>query len=288
MTSSAISASASASAPTSPEQPPFGRLLRQWRELRKHSQLALALEANVSQRHLSFLESGRAQPSREMALTLAEVLDIPWRERNLLLNAAGFAAVFPQRALQNDEMAVVREGLELTLKHHEPYPALVVNRQWDMLMSNTAAQRFLALLGPPDEVWQRVDPSGGRNVMRMSFHPQGMQPLLKNWERVAGLLLSRLQREAAADPTHQALQQLVADISQFPGVPADTTPQAWVQAMPPPIFPLEFDVGGNTLRVFTMVSTFGTALDITADELKVETFFPMDEFSREFFRTLAA
>lgn len=269
------------------EPPPFGSLLRQWRDVRKRSQLDLALEANVSQRHLSFLESGRAQPSREMVLQLAEVLGVPLRERNLLMSAAGFAPIFQQRALQNDEMKAVREALELMLQHHEPYPALVVNRQWDMVMSNGPAQRFTAMLGEPDALWRLVDPSGGRNVMRMTFHPQGMQPLLRNWAQVAPLLLSRLQREVAADPTHLALRQLLADVCQFPGVPETWHHQGWVLPMPPPIFPLEYDLGEHTLKVFSMVSTFGTALDITAEELRVETFFPADDFSRDFFRMLS-
>jgi transcriptional regulator with XRE-family HTH domain len=273
----------------SPREPiPFGQLLRQWRDLRKRSQLDLALEAKVSQRHLSFLESGRAKPSREMVLQLAEVLAVPLRERNLLMHVAGFAPVFQQRGLDDADMQSVREALDLTLKHHEPYPAVVVNRQWDMLMGNGPSDRFMALLGPPDEVWQRVDPSGARNVMRMTFHPQGMRPRLRNWAQVAALLLSRLQREVAADPTNQALRQLLADVcEEAPGVSEPWQNMAWLNPMPPPIFPLEYDLGAHTLKVFSMVSTFGTALDITADELRVETFFPADDFSRDFFRMLA-
>jgi transcriptional regulator with XRE-family HTH domain len=268
------------------QPPPFGALLKQWRDLRKRSQLDLALQANVSQRHLSFLESGRSQPSRDMVLQLAEALDVPLRERNLLMNAAGFAAFFQQRALQDDEMKAVREALDQTLKHHEPYPAVVVDRQWNMLMSNGPSQRFVALLGPPDDVWRRVDGSGLRNVMRMTFHPDGMQSRLKNWPEVASLLLSRLQREVAGDPSNQALRQLLTDVCGLPGVPAPGANSGWLRPMPPPIFPLEYDLGENTLKVFSMVSTFGTALDITADELRVETFFPADDFSRDFFRML--
>jgi transcriptional regulator with XRE-family HTH domain len=270
------------------ETPSFGQLLRQWRGLRKRAQLDVALEAGVSQRHLSFLESSRAQPSRDMVLQLAEVLGVPLRERNLWLHAAGFAPVFQQRGLQDEDMAAVREALNLTIKHHEPYPAMVVNRRWDMLMCNAPAERFVALLGPPDEVWQRVDESGARNVMRMTFHPQGMQPRLRNWPQVATLLLNRLHRELAADPTHEALRQLLADVSQFPGVSASWRNQDWLSGSPPPIFPLAYDLGEHTLKVFSMVSSFGTALDVTADDLRVETFFPADEFSRDFFLMLAA
>lgn len=269
------------------EAPAFGALLRQWRSVRKRSQLDLALDASVSQRHLSFLESGRAQPSREMVLQLAEALDVPLRERNLLMHAAGFAPFFQQRALQTDEMKPVREALGLMLQHHEPYPALVVDRGWNMVMCNGAADRFIAMLGQPDELWLRVDASGGRNVMRMTFHPDGMQSRLKNWLQVAKLLLTRLQREVAANPAHPALRELLADVCQLPSVPAEWRHQEWLTAMPPPIFPLEMDLGAHTLKVFSMMSTFGTALDITADELRVETFFPADDFSRDFFRMLA-
>jgi transcriptional regulator with XRE-family HTH domain len=264
----------------------FGQLLKQWRSLRKRSQLDVALEAGVSQRHLSFLESHRAQPSRDMVLLLAQALDVPLRERNRWLNAAGYAPAFKQRALHDDDMQGVREALALTIQHHDPFPAMVVNRQWDMLMCNAATDRFVALLGPTDEVWQRVDERGGRNVMRMAFHPQGMQPRLKNWPQVAGLLLNRLHREVAADPTHQALHQLLADVSQFASAPGPS--QDWLSGSPPPIFPMEYDLGAHTLKVFSMVSSFGTALDVTADELRIETFLPADEFSRNFFHMLAA
>lgn len=267
--------------------PPFARLLKSWRERRKCSQLELALDAGVSQRHLSFLESGRAQPSREMILQLAEVLGVPLRERNQLLHAAGFAPVFTQHTLDQDEMNAVRQALDMMLKHHEPFPALVVNREWNLVQANTAAQRFIGLLENPDDVWQRVDPGGGRNVMRMTFHHAGMQPLLRNWDQVATLLLSRLQREVAADPTHTALRQLFDDISAYPHVAPQWHNTPW-NATPPPILPLTLGMGDQELKIFSMISTFGTALDITAEELRVETFFPADEFSAQFFHLLAA
>ena len=271
---------------TGSDVPPFARMLRSWRELRKRSQLDLALDAGVSQRHLSFLESGRSRPSRDMILQLAEVLDIPLRERNLLLHAAGFAPLFPQRTLDDADMAAVRQALELTLQHHEPFPAIVVDRQWNLVLANNAAQRFIGLLGDAEQVWQRVDPDGSRNLMRLTFHPDGMQPLLQNWDQVATLLLSRLQREVAADPTHEALNQLFEDLCRLPGVPGQWRSHTWLDT-PPPILPLEINLGAQALKVFTMISTFGTALDITAEELRVETFFPADAFSTGFFRMLA-
>ena len=264
----------------------FGRLLRSWRERRKRSQLELSLEADVSQRHVSFLESGRAKPSREMILQLAEVLDIPLRDRNLLLNSAGFTAVYPARPLHSEEMSAVRQALELTLQHHNPYPAMVVDRAWNLLLQNTAAMRFINLLGDAEAKWQAVDPSGLRNVMRLTFSADGMQPLISNWPEVAGLLLSRLQREVAADPDHQQLSELYDELCQLPSIPERWRSDSILTA-PEPVLPLELQWNGATLRIFSMISTFGTALDITADELRVETFFPADDFSTQFFQSLA-
>lgn len=266
---------------------PFGSLLRTWRERRKRSQLDLALEAEVSQRHLSFLESGRAKPSREMILQLAEVLDIPLRERNLLLHSAGFAPAYEARPLDNDAMAAVKQALELTLQHHEPYPALVMDKGWNLLLQNTASGRFIGLLGDADSLWQKVDPSGQRNIMRLTFSPHGIQPLISNWPDVASMLLSRLQREVTADPGNQPLAQLLQELASLPSIPERWHNQPVLSA-PEPILPLEITVNGATLRIFSMISTFGTALDITADELRVETFFPADDFSAQFFSMLAA
>ncbi len=263
----------------------FSALLKAWRGARKLSQLDLALEAGVSQRHLSFLESGRAQPSRDMVLQLCDALDVPLRERNTLLEGAGFAALYRERRLDSAEMNAVRQALEISLKHHEPFPAIVVNLDWNLVLRNQPAEKFLGLLGPPEKVWARVDPSGEFNVMRMTLHPQGMQPLLRNWEQVVNLILSRLQREVAAAPASHKLRTLYKEVSAYPGVPARIS-TGW-QTPPPPILPLELGMGDISLKVFTMISTFGTAQDITAEELRLEYFYPADEFTTQFFRQLA-
>lgn len=268
-------------------------LLKGWRQLRRLSQLELALAAGVSQRHLSFVESGRARPSRELLLVLAETLDLPLRERNLLLHAGGFAPVFEQRGLSDDDMASVRRALELTLLHHEPYPAIVLDRQWNSLLRNRAAERLIALLGEPGEVWQRVDPGGHKNVLRLSFHPQGLRPLVRNWDQVAPHMLERLQREIVAAPMDQALHALHQELlamsglgkashksqksHQDRGAPAALTPTVNV----------ELGMGDVTLRLFSLLSTFGTAQDVTTDELRIETFFPADDFTAAFFQELA-
>lgn len=264
----------------------FGPLLRTWRERRKRSQLDLSLDAGVSQRHLSFLESGRAKPSREMILQLTEVLDVPLRDRNLLLQSAGFASAYEARPLDSKDMSAVRQALELTLKHHEPYPAVVMDKRWNILLQNNAADRFVSLLGKADQLWNDVDPSGKRNAMRLTFSPHGMQPLISNWPDAASMLLSRLQREVTADPGNHELAELLQELGNLPTIPERWQSQAVLSA-PEPILPLELNLNGATLRIFSMISTFGTALDITADELRVETFFPADDFSAQFFQMLA-
>lgn len=274
------------SLPADIEAPAVGALLKSWRGIRKRSQLDLALDAGVSQRHLSFIESGRAQPSRDMLLQLAEVLDIPLRERNQLLHAAGFAPLYQERSLDSLDMTAVKQALDMMLSHHEPFPALVVDRQWNLVLRNAAADRFIGLLGEQEQVWRQVDPSGQYNVMRMTFHPAGLQPFLQNWEQTATLLLSRLQREMLADPANPALSALFDELCALPAIPPHWRNRVWTTA-PPPFLPLEIGMGGVTLKVFTMISAFGTALDVTADELRVETFFPADAFTRQFFVALA-
>ncbi|MEK8087954.1 helix-turn-helix transcriptional regulator [Aquabacterium sp. A3] len=280
-------------APELPTVPPsraeasLPSLLKAWRQLRRLPQLELALAAGVSQRHLSFVESGRARPSRALLLDLAQALDLPLRERNLLLHAGGFAPVFEHRTLSDDDMASVRRALELTLKHHEPYPAIVLDRQWNTLLRNQAAERLMAVLGPPDEVWQRVDPSGRQNVLRLSFHPQGLRPLVRNWEQVAPHMLERLQREMVAAPMDEALRALHQDLVAMAGLGKASKPQGGAVAPLTPTVNVEMALGDLTLRVFSLLSTFGTAQDVTTDELRIETFFPADEVTATFFQSLA-
>lgn len=263
-------------------------LLKAWRQLRRLPQLELALSAGVSQRHLSFVESGRAKPSRELLLDLAEALELPLRERNLLLHAGGFAPVFEQRPLTDEDMAGVRRALELTLLHHEPYPAIVLDRQWNSLLRNRAAERLIAALGEPAQVWQRVDPSGHKNVLRLSFHPQGLRPLVRNWEQVAPHLLERLQREMVAAPMDEALQALHRDLVAMADLPKGRSARPHAAAALTPTLNIELDLGGATLRLFSLLSTFGTTQDVTTDELRIETFFPADDVTAAIFQGLAS
>ena len=264
---------------------PFSNMVKQWRKLRKCSQLDLALDAGVSQRHVSFLESGRARPSREMVLGLAEALEMPLRDRNQLLQAAGFAAIFEERSLDGEDMKAVQHAIEMILAHHEPYPAIVVDRNWSLKTGNLASMKFLSLMGDPEEAWARVDPSGNRNVYRMTFHPEGMRPLITNWDDIAKPLLMRLRREVNADPANESLADLLKEITSWCDV--DLVGASIDGAMPlAPVLPMEMGVGDLRLKTFSMISSIGTALDITAEEMKIESFFPADDATRDFFKQM--
>src|SRR5215472_3178789 len=174
-------------------------MLRDWRAVRHQSQLALALKADVSQRHLSFVESGRAKPSRELVLKIATALDLPLRVRNDLLAAAGYAAVYPERTLDAGAMRTAREALERILSHQEPYPAMVLDRSWNMVMRNAANERIVSRCVPAADL-AALSPGGQPNFMRLMFSPNGMRPRIRSWQTTAPYLMSRLRREAAAAP----------------------------------------------------------------------------------------
>jgi transcriptional regulator with XRE-family HTH domain len=253
-----------------------GLLLRDWRQRRRRSQLDLASEAEVSTRHLSFVETGRSKPSRELVLHLAEHLDVPLRERNTLLVAAGYAPVYAERPIDSDEMAPVRAAIDRILAGHEPFPAIVVDHRWDLVSANGAALAVLT---------DGVDPSlleGRQNALRISLHPNGMAPRIENLAEWSSHLLDRLRREVAvsADP---ALDQLIAELRSYPGVVDGPLPMDG----PAPLFvPLRLRVGDATLSLLSTVATFGTARDITASELSIESFFPADDATAEALRDL--
>jgi transcriptional regulator with XRE-family HTH domain len=236
----------------------LGSLLQYWRRARNLSQLALAHEANVSPRHVCFLETGRAKPSREMVLHLADALAVPLRERNALLLAAGFAPMFRESALDDREIAPVRLAIEAILKQQEPYPAVVMNRHWDILASNSAATRFLGML------LDGRKPEGAGNILRLMFHPEGLRSVVENWESVAQALVRRVHREA------------LAEVLSYPGVPPRwRTPD--LNAPLIPVLPVSFRRGDQRFHFFSAVTVLGTPQDITLQELRVECFFPLDD-----------
>jgi transcriptional regulator with XRE-family HTH domain len=268
------------------ELPIFGQLLRTTRCARRLSQLQLAVEADVSQRHLSFLESGRALPSREMVIQLARALELPLRERNRLLVSAGFAGVYPTRTLEMADMQPVRAALQLLLAHHEPYPAIVVDRAWNLFMANAAVPRVFGAIGDLDAMFLRVCGDRTPNVLAILLHPEGMQPYIRNFEEVAVPLLERTAREAVE---HPHVQQVLDEVLRYPTVPARWRSLDLHQgASPLPVLPTEFAIGDRSLRVFSMMTTFGTPLDVTTDELRVESFFPANAASEALLRELAA
>lgn len=254
------------------ERTTFGELLKGWRARRRLSQLELASEAAVSTRHLSFLETGRARPSREMVLHLAEQLDVPLRERNALLEAAGFSRAYDERPLDAPELAPAREALDLVLASHEPYPAIVVDRWWDLVAANSAIGLFIE--GMPDELL-----APPINVVRASTHPDGLAARIENFEEYAAHLVGRLRRqvELTADPR---LAALLTEVRGYPGVVED----AGLEPRGAALLPMKVrSADGTTLSFFSTIATFGTPTDVTLEELAIETFFPADQATRDAF-----
>jgi transcriptional regulator with XRE-family HTH domain len=259
----------------------FGALLASWRRKRRLSQLELSLASGVSQRHVSFLESGRSRPSRSMVLQLCETLDVPLRERNDWLTAGGFAPMFRARKLEDPQMAQVMAAVRMMLENHEPFPAVAVDRSWNIRVANDAFERLMRLLG--EDVWTRT---GGpeHNLMRLLFHPNGIRPWIANWNTVAPLLWRRAVREAEA-VGGEDMKALLAELGRHQD---DDTLRAAENVALVPLLPLVLEREGVRLSLFTVVATFGTAQDVTADELRIESFFPSDPETDALLRRLAA
>ncbi len=254
---------------TQPVATPLGTLLRQWRDTRGRSQLALSMDMGVSQRHISFVESGRSVPSRALLLGIANALDVPLRDRNALLLAAGYAPMYAEAAWDAAEMRVVHRALERMLRQHEPYPALVMDRHWNVLMTNEAAPKFF---GQFIALGKFPRP---RNLLRLMFDPKGLRPFVANWEAVAASLFQRIHREAVGGALDATMRALVDELLAMPGVESN-----WRGADVPsgsPVAPIEFTKGGATSRWFSMVSTVGTPQTVAAQELRAEFMFPVDE-----------
>ena len=263
--------------------PTLGRMLREWRAVRHQSQLALALKAGVSQRHLSFVESGRAKPSRELVLKVAAALDVPLRARNDLLAAAGFAAVYPERQLDATAMRGARDALWRILAHQEPYPAMVLDRSWNMVMRNAANERIVTRCVDPTAL-ASLSPTGEPNFMRLMFSPNGMRPRIRSWKTTAPYLMARLRREAAAAPGSPS-DDLLRELTPH----APPIHIAFDEPLLTPTAPLEIQLDdGAVLRLFNTLTTFGTPQDVTLDELRVEMSFPADRASDELLRQWAS
>jgi transcriptional regulator with XRE-family HTH domain len=249
-----------------PRPPGIGELLRSWRRRRNLTQLELSLESEVSARHLSFIETGRATPSRDMIVRLADRLEVPLRERNQLLVAAGYAPTYGERPLEAEEMTPVRRALDRFLRAHEPFPAVVADRHWTLVAANDALHVLIDGVAP-----DLLEPPA--NGLRITMSPRGIAPRILNFGEYAGHLMHRLRRRAAltADPV---LHRLHDEMASYPGVEREPAPVEGTAAEI--VLPLRLRHGEGELRFLSTISTFGTALDVTLSELSIEAFYPAD------------
>lgn len=246
-----------------------GLLLKEYRQMRKLSQLQLSLETEVSARHISFLETGRSRPSRDILLRLADGLALSLRDTNLLLASAGYTPLYPQRSLEDPAMAPVREALQFVLQNHAPYPAVVMDGDWNLLMANEPQLQLTARLMAAQPEW----PDTG-NVLELLLDPNGYRPFVRNWEQITRLLLRRRQREEAFNPPPPG-QSLLQRLLRYPQLPDWRQRNHDELAMP--MLALELLVDGRQLNFFSSIATFGTAVDVTLQGLRIESYFPADQ-----------
>ena len=254
-----------------PAAPQLGELLRYWRQERGKSQLELSLDTGISQRHLSFVESGRSAPSRDLLSIVSDALNIPLRERNVLLLASGFAPQYSEQSLNAGQMAVVTRAIDRMLEQHEPHPALVLDRYWNVVRTNKAAPQFF---GSFVDLEARPKP---RNLLDLMFDPAGMRPFVEEWENVAAGLLQRVRREAVGHVLDAKLQDLLKRLREYPGVGVLKPPVA----LQGPVLPIVFRRGNQRFSYFSLISTVGTPQCITAQELRVECMFPTESEENE-------
>lgn len=256
---------------------PFGAHLRQWRQRRRMSQLDLSAEADISTRHLSFVETGRSLPSREMVLRLFERLDVPLRDRNAMLMAAGYAPMYRERPLDDPALAAARQAVDLVLKGHEPFPALAVDRHWNMVASNRVVGHLLV----------GVDPAllqAPANVLRLSLHPGGLAPKIVNLNQWRSHLFARLRQQihATADPV---LAALLDELQRYPAAPehGDVRLDGELAGV---VMPLRLATAAGVLSFISTTTVFGSPVDVTLQELAVESLFPADEPTAQVLRAL--
>ena len=253
----------------------FCEQLRFWRKRKGLSQLDLSLEAGVSSRHISFLETARAKPSKEMVLLLADALDIPLRDRNKLLTHAGFAEHYERTPIDQDKMQHLQYALTSMLQRQEPYPAIVLDWDWNIVMSNQGYQRFAEQIkGMHPEF------SESKNMMEMLFDPNGLKPFIRNWEEVASVTIQRLHQEKMVNPDRHIA--LLEKLFSYPDTPEDWR-QINLQQQPNPMVYVDFELGGIKIKFFSTLTSFGTPIDITAQELIIEQYYPADDATRIMF-----
>ena len=260
------------------QTPAFGPLLKEWRTARRVSQLGLALDAGVSARHLSYVETGRASPSREMVARLADCLELPLRERNSLLMAAGFAPRYQETPLAMPALGAVNRAIEMILRQQEPYPAFVLNRHWDILQANDAARRVT------DFVMDGRRPRHA-NMVRQIFDPEDLRGALGNWEEVAGDLVRHLHEAIATTPSDEGLRRLLDEALSYPGVPSRWKRRD-LDSTVSPLLTTVLRRGDQHLRFFSTITTFATPQDVTLDEIRIECCFPDNDSTVELCRRL--
>lgn len=261
----------------------LGQQLRYWRGLRGKSQLELSLDTGISQRHVSFIESGRSVPSRQALMTIAEAMDIPLRERNHLLLIAGFAPLYAEDAWDSAEMHSLSKVMTRMLKQHDPFPAIVMDRYWNVLQANDSAPRFFSAFIDLDA---RPKP---RNMLHLMFDPAAMRPFLCNWEAASSALLQRVRREAVGNVLDEQSQALLAQLMAYSQTPMQDKPGLASQpAATLPFVPLDFAWGNRVLSYFSMVTTAVTPLAVTTQELRIESLFPANEMTETWHEELMA
>jgi transcriptional regulator with XRE-family HTH domain len=263
-----------------PKKNELGDLLKQWRGLRGRSQLDISVDTGISQRQISFIENGRSVPSRSTLMGIAQALEIPLRERNELLLAAGYAPLYSDAAWNSDEMKSVSKALARMLAQHEPYPAIVMDRYWNVLLTNDAAPRFFNCF---IDMSMRPSP---RNMLHLMFDPTGMRPFIANWEALAKALIQRVHREAVGHIVDQKTKDLVTDLLAYPDVQSHWRAPETLSALP--MIPMSFVKDGAMMNYFSLVTTVGTPQTIAAQELRVECMYPADDETEAFHAKLLA
>jgi transcriptional regulator with XRE-family HTH domain len=255
----------------------LGLLLRHWREVRGASQLGLSLDAGISQRHLSFIESGRSAPSRQTLSSIAQSLDVPLRERNAIFLAAGYAPVYSEAPWNANEMQGINRALDRMLRQHDPFPAIVMDRYWNVLNTNESSPRFF---GSFIDMAARTAP---RNMLHLIFDPDGMRPFVVEWETVARSLIQRVYRETVGRVLDEQTRTLLDELFAYPGVDASWRLHGSVGSAPNlPMIPMGFNKDGKILSYFSMVTSVGAPQSVAAQELRVESMFPADEETEVF------
>jgi transcriptional regulator with XRE-family HTH domain len=265
----------------------FGGMLREWRQYRRLSQLELALRAGISQRHISFLETGRSRPSRPMIIALADALAIPLRERNALLECSGFRAAYGEGPLDDRAMTLFREALQLAIEHHEPYPAIVLDGRWNLVLANQGALRFFGHFVDIFAALERIGSPDAFQVVRLCLHDEGLKPFIRNWTEMVYSFLQRARHALLQNPGDRPLKGLIDEILAHPDAPARWQAPDWTTP-PSPAVIMTLDDGHRTWSLFTMLAHFGAPQHVTIEELSLEFFYPADASTREQLLALAA